>query len=135
MNIGERIKKRREELGMSVADLAQKVGKSRATVYRYENGAIEKLPTGVLIPFAEALSTTPAFLMGWTDNKVVDQEEDTDKTLQSLLELYDNLSVDFRSKLLNYAEELDFRQKHIILEDRIAKVKEEFREEYGNKYI
>ena len=135
MNIGERIKKRREELGMSVADLAQKVGKSRATVYRYENGAIEKLPTVVLIPFAEALSTTPAFLMGWTDNKVVDQEEDTDKTLQSLLELYDNLSVDFRSKLLNYAEELDFRQKHIILEDRIAKVKEEFREEYGNKYI
>ena len=68
MNVGERIKNRRKELGMTVDDLAKKVGKSRATIYRYENGSIEKLPTDVLTPFAEALNTTPDYLMGWTEN-------------------------------------------------------------------
>lgn len=38
MKVGERIQKRRKELGMTVDDLAEKVGKSRATVYRYGNG-------------------------------------------------------------------------------------------------
>ena len=69
MDVGERIKERRKELGMTVDDLAKKVGKSRATVYRYENGSIEKLPTDVLVPFAEALDLDPDYLMGWTEEK------------------------------------------------------------------
>jgi len=65
MTVGERIKARRKELGFSVDDLAAKLGKNRATVYRYENGEIENLPTTVLEPLAKALLTTPADLMGW----------------------------------------------------------------------
>ena len=68
MTIGERIKKRRTELGLSVDDIAEKLGKGRATVYRYENGDIEKLPTTVLEPLAIVLKTTPAYLMGWEEN-------------------------------------------------------------------
>lgn len=66
MTIGDRIKQRRLELGYSVEDLAKKLGKNRATVYRYESGDIKDLPTQILEPLAEALSTTPAELMGWT---------------------------------------------------------------------
>ena len=44
MNIGERIKKRRKELEMTADELADMIGKSRATVYRYENGDIEDMP-------------------------------------------------------------------------------------------
>ena len=69
MNVGERIKNRRKELGMTVDDLAKKVGKSRATIYRYENGSIEKLPTDVLVPFAEALDLDPDYLMGWSEKR------------------------------------------------------------------
>ena len=36
MNTGDRIKQRRIELGLTADDLAQKIGKSRATIYRYE---------------------------------------------------------------------------------------------------
>ncbi len=69
MNIGQRIKQRRVELGLSVDDIAEKIGKNRATVYRYESSEIEDLPTSILEPLAKALSTTPAYLMGWeTDN-------------------------------------------------------------------
>ena len=38
MEIGERIKKRREELGMSQEELAQKVMVTRQAVSRWENG-------------------------------------------------------------------------------------------------
>lgn len=67
MTIGERIKERRKELGISVDELAEKLGKNRATIYRYESSDIEKLPTTVLEPLSEALRTTPSYLMGWDD--------------------------------------------------------------------
>ena len=41
MTTGERIRTRRKQLGMSVDDLAAKLGKNRATIYRYESDAIE----------------------------------------------------------------------------------------------
>jgi len=68
MTIGNRIKNRRKELAMTAEELADIIGKSRATVYRYENGDIENMPTNVLEPLATALYTTPAYLMGWTDD-------------------------------------------------------------------
>ena len=74
MNIGKRIRDRRKELGLSADDLAEAIGKDRTTIYRYERGAIEKLPTNILVPIAEALHTTPAYLMGWDDDPM-DYEE------------------------------------------------------------
>ncbi len=68
MTIGERIYKRRTELNMSVEDIAKKLNKNRATIYRYENNEIENLPASVLNSLADILKTTPAFLMGWEDN-------------------------------------------------------------------
>lgn len=65
MTIGQRIKQRRLELGLSADDVALALGKNRATIYRYESNDIEKLPTTVLEPLAEVLKTTPAHLMGW----------------------------------------------------------------------
>lgn len=67
MTIGERIKRRRLQLGMSVDELADELGKNRATVYRYEKDEIRDMPTTVLEPLAKALRTTPADLMGWED--------------------------------------------------------------------
>ncbi len=68
MNIGERIKSRRLELGLSVDDVAEALNKNRATVYRYESNAIENLPITTLEPLARVLKTTPPYLMGWTDD-------------------------------------------------------------------
>lgn len=64
-DVGKRIKDRRTELGLSAEDLAPLVGLSPATIYRYENGEIKNLKTTKLQPFARALKTTEAYLMGW----------------------------------------------------------------------
>ena len=68
MSIGDRIKRRRLEIGLSVDQVAEKIGKNRATVYRYESSEIEKFPIDILVPLADALKTTPAYLMGWEDS-------------------------------------------------------------------
>lgn len=67
MQVHERIKQRRNELKMSVDELANKINKNRATIYRYEKGDIENLPLDILEPLANALDTTPQYLMGWNE--------------------------------------------------------------------
>lgn len=79
LNIGERIKRRRQELGYSVDDIAKYIGKNRATIYRYESNEIEDLPTSVLEPLAKALHTTPAYLMGWDNPKPILLKKDYKK--------------------------------------------------------
>lgn len=71
MSIGQRIKTLRKQRGMSIDDLAIKLGKNRTTVYRYENGDIENLPLDILDPLAKALDSNPAYLMGWTSKDML----------------------------------------------------------------
>lgn len=66
MTVGERMKDRRKQIGMSAEEIATQLGLSPSTVYRYENGDIEKMGIDKLGPIASALHTTPAYLMGWT---------------------------------------------------------------------
>jgi transcriptional regulator with XRE-family HTH domain len=65
---GQRIKERRKQLEMSADDVAAELGVSRSTIFRYENGQIEKVPANVLEKLAVILRTTPADLMGWQDD-------------------------------------------------------------------
>ena len=79
MTVGERIKMRRKELGLSADQVAERVGVNRATVYRYESDEIKNMGTETLVPLAAALRTTPAWLMGW-------EEDDSDDDLMAALE-------------------------------------------------
>ena len=74
MNIGYRIRKRREELGLSQEELANRLGyKSRSTINKIEAG-VNDIVQSKIIAFAEALNTTPAYLMGWEENADVKPE-------------------------------------------------------------
>lgn len=71
MNIGERIRILRQNLNMSMDELANILGKNKATIYRYEKGGINTLPLDILRPLADALQTTPEYLLGWNDEDAV----------------------------------------------------------------
>lgn len=67
MTIGERIKKKREELKLSQEQLAEIMGyKSKTSIHKAEQG-ITDLPQSKIIEFARALKTTPSYLMGWEE--------------------------------------------------------------------
>lgn len=63
------IKKRREEIGMSVRELAEKVGyKDHSSVVRMEKGLTD-ISIDRLYKIAKALNTTPIELTGWLEDK------------------------------------------------------------------
>lgn len=58
-----------KKLGMSAEQVAEKLGVSPATIYRYESNDIANMRIDKLEPIAEVLRTTPAYLMGWEENE------------------------------------------------------------------
>jgi len=65
MNIGDRIKSRRIELGLTQKDVAEKLGVKDATVQRYESGNIKNLKQEKISKLSEILCVKPEWLMGW----------------------------------------------------------------------
>ena len=92
MTVGEKIRTRRKQLGMSVDDLAAKLGKNRATIYRYESDAIE-MPASLLKPLADALDTIPDELMDW-GGLLDSTAEHRDKMREVLPLITDGISVE-----------------------------------------
>lgn len=67
MTIGDRIKKRREELQMSQEELAHLIGyKSKTSINKIELG-VQNLKQSKIKEIANALQTTPSYIMGWND--------------------------------------------------------------------
>ena len=65
MTIGNRIRSRRIELGITQDELASKLGyRSKSSINKIELG-VQDLPQKKIVDFAKALDTTPAYLMGW----------------------------------------------------------------------
>lgn len=68
MGIGDKIREKRTLLGMSQDELAEKLGyKSRSSINKIEMG-INDITQSKVIEFANALNTTPAFLMDWEND-------------------------------------------------------------------
>lgn len=71
MTIGERIRRRREELGMSQEELALKIGyKSRSSVNKIELD-IYNLQQPKIVAIARALNTTATWILGIKDEDPV----------------------------------------------------------------
>lgn len=93
MEIGDRIKTRREEIRMSQEELAKRAGyKSRSSINKIEVDG-RGLPQSKIVAISKALQTTPAYLMGWDDN----QEHVIHKNLAYLIRR-DNVTLDKLSK-------------------------------------
>lgn len=65
------IKKRRKELGYTLAQLAEKVGLRDATIQRYESGEIQNIKKDTIVKLAKELKCSPGYLMGWTELETV----------------------------------------------------------------
>lgn len=87
------MKLRRKQLKLSADVVAERLGVSRSTIFRYEKGEIEKLPTNILDDIAKILQTTPAYLMGWESDNV-----------SSIETIYNQLIPDRQSKVCNFAQ-------------------------------
>jgi repressor LexA len=74
MNIGEKIKQRRQELKWSQRELCARMGYSNhSTIGKIEAGAVD-IPQSKIVKFAEVLGVSVAYLMDW--DKIEQKNDD-----------------------------------------------------------
>lgn len=67
MNMGKKINNLRTQKGLTLEELGNMVGVGKSTVRKWENGMIANMKRDKIILVAKALSTSPAYLMGWEE--------------------------------------------------------------------
>lgn len=73
MSVKDLIREKRLSLGMTMKEVADKVGVSEATISRWESGEISNMRRGAISALAKALNISPNEIMGWEQ-----PEEDAD---------------------------------------------------------
>ena len=107
MTIGERIKARRDELGMSQEELAHKIGyKSKTSINKIELG-IQELRQSKIKQIADALQTTPAYIMGW-------KETEEDQQLKKCRELFNKCHGSDAYDVVSLYLTLDESDKNVV---------------------
>lgn len=106
MNTADIIKKRREELGLSQEELADKLGyKSRSSINKIELG-LSDIPFSKIPLFAKALEIEPEILMGW-ENKKEEKSNlniDTINTDYIMIPLYESISAGYGASNSEFIE-------------------------------
>ena len=109
MKVNEIIKKRRKELGLTLKDVADKLGVSESLISRYESNDVKNMGIDKLIPLAEVLKTTPVYLMGLENNK---KQEDSNIDMNNVINgdefvmipLYSSISAGYGSEEAEFIE-------------------------------
>lgn len=111
MEVKDIIRNRRLELDLTLDQIAQRVGVSKPTVMRWENGDIENMRADKIAKLAKALNTTPVYLMGWTDEKEImdlgnNAKDDLTSKEQELLEAFRRLLPEMQNFILESVKNL-----------------------------
>lgn len=94
MTIGERIKRLREDKGISQTELADIIKTTKQNLYKYENNIITNIPSDKIEAIAKYFDISPSYIMGWENNlekglsKSVEYLQKQLNTLTNLEEVY-----------------------------------------------
>lgn len=105
MTIGEKIKKRRLELGLTLEKVGNAVGAHKSTVKRWEDGNIQTLGMDKLVPLSHVLLVDLSYLLGLTE----DPGEQIPNTLQLACA---DLTPTEAIEVLNYIGYIKSRRKN-----------------------
>ena len=106
MTIGEKIKLLRESNKLTQTDLAEKVGTTKQNIYKYENGIITNIPSDKIELIAAILGVSPAYLMGWDEQKENAPINDRSAIIERINSLSDEQFDKLSGKLEGYLDGL-----------------------------
>lgn len=113
MDLKTELKNRRKELGLTMLDVAKKVGVSEGTISRWESGDIANMRRDKIVLLAKALEVTPSFIMDCENDslKETNYEYITERFLLSpiqekLLSNCQQLNDLGQKKILDFSEDL-----------------------------
>ena len=102
--MAQRIKKLRQEKGLTLEQVASVVGVGKSTVRKWETGMIANMRRDKIAALAQALGTTPAYLMGWKEEPIQETPSPSEPVLTegelALLELFRRVPEDRQQMVL-----------------------------------
>jgi len=101
MDTKKLLKDRRAELGLTMKQVAEKVGVSESTVSRWESGDIANMTRDKVLALANALKVTPATIMGW-EEKEESPAEASDPQTEIFVKLLKRMTPEQKQKLADY---------------------------------
>ena len=75
-NMAQKIKELRQAKKLTLEQVANVVGVGKSTVRKWETGMIANMKRDKIAALAQALDTTPAYLMGWSENTKKQENND-----------------------------------------------------------
>ena len=91
------IANKRNELGLTLEDVAKICNVSISTVKRWESGEIVDIKRDKVVKLAQALHTTPAYIMGWEEEDKT--KDEIDREAQEMLDAYKRASPEIRAAI------------------------------------
>lgn len=102
--LGENILYMRKKLGITQEELAQRVGyKSKSSINKIELG-LNDIPRNKIVKFAEALNTTPAYLMNWNQDVFIPDDENPYEL--KMRDAFDRLDLDNQILVSQFVEDV-----------------------------
>jgi len=68
-NIGDNIKKYRLQSGLTLLEVANKLGVKEATVQRYESGKIQNIKYDTIVALGKIFDVDPSLILGWEETE------------------------------------------------------------------
>lgn len=106
MEMANRIKQRRTAMGYTQEELATKLGLQKSAIAKYENGRVENIKRSVISNMAKILECSPAYLMGWQDDRFSDAD--------ALLDVQISEDAQLKEAIKKYYALDDQKKKHVI---------------------
>ena len=105
--IQERIQEAIKKSGLSYRKLAEKIGSSSTSIYRYVHKDVDKIPLSAIQKIAEVTETNVEWLMGWDDES---KKEENDLGAQ-LITLLASMSEEEKQKAIEYIKFIQSQKK------------------------
>ena len=106
MTLADRVRLRREELGLSQEELALRMGySSRTSINKIENG--RPCSQKIIARLADALNVGIPYLMGWEEESPTVQDDGLSTEMQELINRIKDLPEDKVQLLLQVAKSIE----------------------------
>lgn len=93
MDMSERIKQRRTELGYTQEELANRLGLQKSAIAKYESGRVENIKRTVILKMADVLECSPSYLMGWESTSPLPPLKNISPITKQKFPLFDGIAA------------------------------------------
>lgn len=117
MTKGERIKKLRLNYNYTLDEIADKLGTSRQTIFKYENNIVTNIPSDKIEQLALIFNVSPAYIMGWDEKKKKEKNNKQSRIWKNVKQARENNNIsqeelaELANMSLNLIKEIEENKK------------------------